>query len=201
MIARNRVLLGITALILAALGCAQAGEILTPAEATERVRLTAEADVISGGEGEGVFEVGEEVEITGSEFLIPLRDIPEPGPAVAHVPRGEFGTVLNFREVAGEMWYLVDSISGEGWLQVEYLKSLEVDAGPQVGDTVFLTGRGYMINIYRAPGEVFMVAQQERGVEVVILQIGDFEGKTWVQIEAPTGTGWVELENVSVTPP
>ena len=71
----------------------------------------------------------------------------------------------------------------------------------QVGDTVTLVGTGYLVTLVNAPGATRMQAVQERGVEVVILDVADHEGESWYMIDAPTGEGWVKAENISTEAP
>jgi hypothetical protein len=125
----------IAMLVLAGLACAQSGEILTAAEATERA---------AGG----------------------------PPPTAEEGEEGE---------------------------------AEETQEGPastfSVGDTVYITGRAFLVNIFDAAGSRRISAGQERGVEVTILQVTDVDGVSWYQIDAPTGTGWLPEENLSAEPP
>jgi len=72
-----------------------------------------------------------------------------------------------------------------------------VSEGPQVGDKVQLIGTSYLVSLVDAPGSRRMIAGQERGVEVTILEVADHEGETWYKIDAPTGVGWVPAGNIS----
>ena len=76
-----------------------------------------------------------------------------------------------------------------------------VPEGPQIGDTVYLGGKGYLIRLTDKPGGTRMVAGQEKGVQVVILNVTDFEDKKWYLIDAPTGEGWVPEENIVTEEP
>lgn len=196
-------ILFVSLLLLPSLACEKAGEILTPEEATIRARQatapTATRPTSTGAE----FQEGDEIEFAGSEFLIPLYKEIGDKSAFSHAGRGETGTVLGSQEVDGAIWYLVDGPSGEGWVPAESLQAVgeEAPAGPQVGDKVYLTGRGYLINIVAEPGSMRMIAGQERGVEVTILEIADVEGDTWYKIDAPTGEGWVPAENITTEKP
>jgi len=121
-------------LSLASLACAQAGEILTPAEATARAEATQN----------------------------PVRPTATPGAI-------EEGS--------------------------------SAPEGPQVGDAVYLTGRGFLISLVSEPGATRMIAGQERGVEVTIIEIAEHEGDLWYKIDAPTGEGWVPAENITADAP
>jgi hypothetical protein len=46
-----------------------------------------------------------------------------------------------------------------------------------------------------------MIAGQERGVEVTIIEIAEHEGEWWYKIDAPTGEGWVPAENITADAP
>ena len=76
-----------------------------------------------------------------------------------------------------------------------------VEGGIQVGDVVYLTGKGYLISIVAEPGSMRMIAGQERGVKVTIIDVADVEGETWYKIDAPTGDGWVPAENIATEKP
>ena len=69
------------------------------------------------------------------------------------------------------------------------------------GSTVYLIGRSYLINLVETPGSLRMIAGQERGVSVEILDSTLHEDEIWYLIDAPTGTGWVREENVSTEAP
>jgi hypothetical protein len=128
----------VSLLLLASLACAQAGEILTPAEATARAEATQ-------------------------------------NPARPNATPGAVG------ESAGE--------------------SPSVPEGPQVGDVVYLTGKGFLVKLVAEPGATGMIANQERGAEVTIVEITEHEGEIWYKIDAPTGEGWVPAENVTTEAP
>jgi len=71
----------------------------------------------------------------------------------------------------------------------------------EAGTVVYLTGRGYLINIVDSPGSFHMIAGQERGVEVTILDSSLYKDEIWYLILAPTGQGWVPEENVTTEEP
>lgn len=73
--------------------------------------------------------------------------------------------------------------------------------GPQVGDTAYLAGKGYLIRLVDKPGGTRMIAGQEKGVEVQIVQTTQFEDKMWYLVDAPTGEGWVPAESISTEKP
>lgn len=68
--------------------------------------------------------------------------------------------------------------------------------GPQVGDTAKLTAKSFMVSLVGEPGAKRILAQQERGVKVKIIELGETEGECWYLVDAPTGQGWVKTENL-----
>jgi len=203
MSSRSKAILAVTAVLLATLACARAGEVVSPAEATRRVDATQAAVLTPDVALDAIFDVNSTVEFIGEQYLIPLQA--EPGDVVAesHVPRGEFGIILGSELLEGEVWYFVDSTSGQGWIREESLQAAETAeaTGPQVGDTVYLIGLGYLINLSDQPGSNRIAANQERGVEVIIEAITQFEGEVWYLVDAPTGEGWIRGENISIEAP
>ena len=203
-------------LFLASLSCNQAGEILTPAEATARAEAakapTRAVATPSEAEKAADFQVGDTVEFTGSGHLIPMYKEPGDTVAFSYAGKGETATVLAFEEIEGDAWFEIKGGAGQGWVKGEYLmtpagkesgegEELPAPTGPQVGDTVTLVGTGYLITLVDAPGATRMQAVQDRGVEVVILDVADHEGESWYMIDAPTGEGWVKAENISAEAP
>jgi hypothetical protein len=73
--------------------------------------------------------------------------------------------------------------------------------GPQIGDVVYLGGTGYLIRLVDKPGGTRMIAGQEKGVEIEILNVTEYEGEKWYLVDAPTGEGWVPAENVLTEAP
>ena len=206
--ARRAVVLAIGLLMLASLACSQAGEILSPEEATaqaieaEKPDIVVTADIAGGAD----FEPGDEIEFVGTGYLVPLKKNPGDRSAYSHAGRGDLGVVLGSQVVDGEVWYQVDGPSGEGWVEAENLKAVggeeaaTTTEGFQTGDEVYLTGKGYLINILNEPGGR-LIANQERGVMVTVLGSADYEGEVWYLIDAPTGEGWVEVENLTTEEP
>jgi len=76
----------------------------------------------------------------------------------------------------------------------------EAVEGFGAGDTVYLTGR-YLISMMDAPGSNKMIAGQERGVAVTIINSATVDGVIWYQIDAPTGQGWVPESNLTTEAP
>ena len=77
----------------------------------------------------------------------------------------------------------------------------EQQDGYQVGDTVYLTNRSFLVSLMDAPGSKKMIAGQERGVQVEILQATTVDGVLWYFIDAPTGKGWVPEQNLTTEAP
>lgn len=204
--ARRAVVLAIGLLVLASLACSQAGEILSPEEATaraieaEKPDIVMTADVVGGVD----FDPGDEVEFVGAGYLVPLKKNPGDRSAYSHAGRGDLGVVLGSQAVDGEIWYQVDGPSGEGWVRAENLEAVAGEEaateGFQAGDELYLVGKGYLINILNEPGGR-LIANQERGVVVTVVGSADYEDEVWYLIDAPTGEGWVKTENLTAEKP
>jgi hypothetical protein len=186
-------------LLLAGLACAQAGEIVSPEEATVQaegssriVSGTGSSDLVTSGP-----QVGDEAELTGS-LIVNLQAGPG-GRIIGGKERGATVTGLEIADHEDEIWYRIETSTGEGWVREDKLLPLEgaggEDTGLEVGDTVRLKGVGFLVNLLSEPGGR-IVAGQERGTEVDILEITTHEGQTWYRIDAPTGEGWVSEENI-----
>jgi hypothetical protein len=205
-------LIGFIALLLMiSLACAQAGEILTPAEATARAQEAVRPTATPGAAAEGAeFKMGDTVEFIGQSHLIPMYPQPGAMTAFSFAGRGETATVLAYEEKDGEAYYEIKGGAGQGWVRAENLgapaaaeEGGEEPAveGPQPGDTVWLTSREYLIYLKGEPCATRMTAVQERNVEVTIVELGECEGQTWYRVDAPTGDGWVPAENITTEAP
>jgi len=73
--------------------------------------------------------------------------------------------------------------------------------GYQIGDLVYLTNRSFLVSLMSEPGGNRMIAGQERGVQVEILQAAIVDGVLWYRIKAPTGEGWVPETNLTTEAP
>jgi hypothetical protein len=189
------------ALLLSALAC-QTGQILTPEEATQAAVATSEARVgqaVQAGSAE--FAVGDDVTVTGLSFLIGLAAEPGQTDMTTHVSRGSAGTVTDVRTVNGQVWYQLKTDAGSGWVKPDSLEpAASASAGYETGQTAYLQGTQYLIPLVDVPGSKRMVAGQERGAEVTILDVTEVNGENWYEIEAPTGKGWVAESNLSAEP-
>ncbi|MCI0578264.1 MAG: GW dipeptide domain-containing protein [Chloroflexi bacterium] len=195
------------------LACDRAGEVLSPEEATARAEEARLQPSGSGESAEGAsFQSGDKALLIGTGFLINVLDEPG-GRIVGGQARNSEVTVLESQEFEGEIWYRIQAGTAPGWVKADNLVPLEGEesggeeggeeaaaSGPQVGDTVYLTGRGFLINIYDQPGGR-LIANQERNVAVTILDTTEFEGTPWYLIDAPTGEGWVAAENITSEQP
>lgn len=202
--ARSSIALVGLLLLVAGLAC-ETGEILTPEEATRRAEATLNPGGAVEAAAEAQFQEGESVQFVSSSFLVALH--PEPGDptAEAHVARGESGTVEGSEIFEDEIWYYVSTDAGEGWVNAEFINRAaaegEGEEGVQVGDRVYLTAQGFLVNFMSEPGGNRIVAGQERGALVTVLAIEEVEGTTWYRIEASAGTGWVPEDNITTEQP
>ncbi len=203
--ARRAILLMIGLLVLTSLACAQAGEILTPAEAT--ARAVEVAPVFTTGDSSvegGVFEAGDKAVLTDRSFLVNLYEAPG-GKISAGQERGAEVTVLEVSTESGGIWYKIEAPTGEAWVPAKNLEAPEDEAdtavaGPQPGDGAYLQGKSFLVNLLDTPGGK-IIAGQERGAAVTILQVAKVDGAVWYQIDAPTGQGWIPAENITTEAP
>ena len=79
--------------------------------------------------------------------------------------------------------------------------TVEMQEGHQVGDIVYLVNKSFLVSLMDAPGSNKMIAGQERGAQVEILQAANVDGVLWYFIDAPTGKGWVPETNISTEAP
>lgn len=208
-------------LIFTGLACAQAGEILTPAEATERA-----TGALPGSDREGStagnFQVGDRAALTGRSFLVNIMDAPG-GRIAAGQERGVEVGILQATEHEGEIWYQIQAPTGTGWVSADNVEPVEggeeeetagegatedsegeeaAPTGISAGDTVYLTGLSFLVNLYDQPAATArIIAGQERGAAVTVLDSATDNGTTWYQVDAPTGQGWVPEENISTEAP
>ena len=196
-------------LLLASAACIQKGEVITPAEATARAKEARSVKVkktaTPGGKTESGTDVipnGTKAVLVGKAYLINIYK--EPGSTRIHVQqeRGVEVTVQDATTVDGETWYLIDAPAGQGWVKAENLEiQTEGSSEFKSGDTAYLTGKSYLINLYQEPDGKRIIAQQERGVMVEVKDFHQADGETWYLIDAPTGIGWVRAENLSAEKP
>ncbi len=206
-------LLIVSLIFLAGIAC-QTGEVITPAEATARAKEARAVKVkkttaTPGGKTESggdVIPSGTKATLVGKAYLINIYK--EPGSTRIHIQqeKGVEVTVLDVTDVKGETWYLIDAPAGQGWVKGENLKIVQASEsadqkGLQPGSVAYLTGKTYLINLYKAPDGKRIIAQQERGASVEIKDVHEENGKTWYLVDAPTGLGWVKAENLTTEKP
>jgi len=121
------ILAAVTALILLSIACNQAGEIIPPAQATQRYEATKEASQ-SGvvGDAEGAdYEAGTEAILIGEGYLVGLYSNPGDVSAVTFATRGDKITVEGSQFLDDVIWYRVETFAGPGWVPAENLKPVE----------------------------------------------------------------------------
>jgi hypothetical protein len=213
----SKILLMVLVLLgLAALACDQAGEVLTPADATVRAVEGIPVFEIIEGTG-GSIEVGDVVEVEGQGFLINIQASPG-GSISGSIPRGAVVSVLDIATFEGENWYRVSSDAGEGWVPgarvtvvepVETETGIEADAedegelepvettsGPQAGDTINVTGTAFLVNIMESPSSGRIVGGLSRNSPAVVLEVARFEGTLWYHVDSDAGQGWLPEQNI-----
>lgn len=196
----------VAALILASLAC-QTGQILTPEEATQAAVETREAEFETSSEAiSSDISPGSTVELSGLSFLVAIVDAPGSENTITNVARGDTATVLEAAQFEGEVWYRIESDGGTGWIKSDFveLAAGTVDAGAPLfseGDQAYLTGVQFLISLMRAPGANDIIAGQERGVQVEVLEARRVGEDVWYRIDAPTGEGWVPESNLTAEKP
>lgn len=181
------------------LACAQAGNVISFEDATATAEGKYAPVTDSGGTADGAnFAIGDTALLAGKGFLINLMDDPG-GRISAGQQRGAEVEIISSILFEDVLWYEVDSSTGTGWIKGENLEPLPVaEAKYAAGDKAYLVGTGFLISLMKEPGGLRMIAGQERGVEIEIIdnsQVDD--GTMWYLIDAPTGQGWVPEENLS----
>ncbi len=105
-------------LFLISIACKQSGEILTPAEATQRYEGTQAAGTGEiDSELEGVdFPNGSTAILTEQGLLVALYQQPSEKNPFSFATRGDQVEVVGSMEYEGEIWYKIESSAGDGWL-------------------------------------------------------------------------------------
>jgi len=116
-------------LFLFSLACKQSGEILTPAEATQRFESTqiaqSNADELVGDVEGASYSTGSTVELTGKGFLVGLYEEAGVGVPFSYASRGDQVPVIGSTEFEGEIWYKVETSAGNGWVPETLLLAVE----------------------------------------------------------------------------
>jgi hypothetical protein len=124
---RNRVLImAALALMLASLACAQAGRVVTDAEATQLAMPTATIEVDVSAEAE--YQVGEEAIVVGGSYgaLVPLFANPGANFFSSQILANSPVTILLLgQDSQGRIWYQVEGQAGSGWLLGENLRPVD----------------------------------------------------------------------------
>lgn len=115
----------VAVLVLASLACSQAGEILTPEEATERAAPTATPTV--DPEQAFTYAVGAEIALQDPNggFLVTFVNEPGGGSVTGQAPRGEIATISTQALVGEEEWYEITAPGGSGWITIGHIQTDE----------------------------------------------------------------------------
>lgn len=117
--ARTSLFLIFVALFLATIACKQSGQIITSAEATQRaiptITPTQEITEVAGAE----FSPGDTVIFAGKGYLVAVHANAGDNLALSHAARGDQGTVISSLLYEGEIWYQVESVAGDGWVNAD----------------------------------------------------------------------------------
>ncbi|MCO5187372.1 MAG: SH3 domain-containing protein [Anaerolineae bacterium] len=121
---RKSVIWLIALLVLTALACSQAGEILTPEEATARALPTA-TPTLTADESATTYAIGDVVTIKdpGGGFLVLF--VAEPGTSTVsgQAPRGDQVEIIEVTLVNGVEWYQIQSPGGVGWISLDHINT------------------------------------------------------------------------------
>lgn len=104
--------------LLISMACKQSGEIITPAEATQRFEGTQAVlrdDIVTDAEG-AAFSLGSEVELVGQGFLVGLYQNAGDHNTISYATRGDIVKIVSSTDFNGEIWYKVETKAGNGWL-------------------------------------------------------------------------------------
>lgn len=198
-------------LLIAGLACAQSGEIISPEEATQRAEEA--RNVVFSGSGETFdqarLQPGEMAELVGTSFIINFFDRPG-GRIIAGQERGAIVEIVEVVDDGERFWYKINAPTGEGWVTENSVEKVAGESaeegggsevsGPAPGDTVYLAGTGFIINLLKEPNGLIN-AGQERGAQVVIVEVYEQDGELWYRVRAPGGEGWVSADHISVEAP
>ena len=120
------VLAALSLLFLLSLACKQSGEILTPAEATQRYEATQAAqsgDVVVEAEG-AVYDPGDQAVLTSEGHLVGLYKEADARTPFSYATRGDEVMITSSVDIEGVIWYQIESTAGDGWLPGNNLEPL-----------------------------------------------------------------------------
>lgn len=100
------------------LACKQSGEIISPAQATQRYEATqaASSGEVSGDAEGAIYLAGSEVTLTSESYIVTLFTSPGVESATSFSTRGDIVTVIGSVVFDGTIWYKVEGYAGSGWL-------------------------------------------------------------------------------------
>jgi hypothetical protein len=121
------VLFVMSVLFIFSLACKQSGEIVTPAEATQRFEATQavkSGEVVNVVEG-AEYSPGDEAILTSEGYLVGLFKEADGKNAYSYATRGDKVIVMGSIVIEGEFWYKIESTAGNGWLPASNLDPVE----------------------------------------------------------------------------
>jgi hypothetical protein len=119
---RKSVIWLIVLLVLTALACRQAGEVLTPEEATARALPTA-TPTLTAEESVSTYAIGDEISLKDPNGGFLVLFVAEPGSDSVNgqAPRGQKATILEFINFEDEEWYQITAPGGTGWITLDHI--------------------------------------------------------------------------------
>ena len=73
-----------------------------------------------------------------------------------------------------------------------------VDAKFVEGDDVIFIGKGYLVPIFRNPGDTLVISHAARNDPGVILNVALVEDAIWYEVKSVAGTGWISEEFLQI---
>ncbi len=121
------ILVPILLLFVFSIACNQSGEIISPAEATQRYEATQSAvsGDVSGDAAGATYLAGELAILTSNTYLVGLYNIAGDVVAFSFATRGDEVTVTGSLDIDGTIWYKVETLAGSGWLPEVNLEPVE----------------------------------------------------------------------------
>ena len=121
------VAISVILLFVITLACKQSGDIITPAQATQRYEAT---EAASSGEATGdavgaTYLAGSRAILNSNTYLVGLYSIAGDAVAFSFATRGDEVTVTGSLDIDGTIWYKVETNAGSGWLPEVNLEPVE----------------------------------------------------------------------------